>query len=184
MIVVDASVLANALADDGADGTAARARLAAAGELAAPDLVDVEAVAVLRKRWIAGDLTGDRFSDAVEDLGDLAMTRYPALPLMRRAFELRDNVTAYDATYLVVAAENESPLVTRVAWLAEPAEQEGATFTSDALDLAVEVTGGYPYFIQELGYGNRQSYFNDRDALLGRIADVFGLWDDLRGGKS
>lgn len=38
--------------------------------------------------------------------------------------------------------------------------------------------------IQELGYGNRQSYFNDRDALLGRIADVFGLWDDLRGGKS
>ena len=59
MIVVDASVLANALADDGADGTAARARLAAAGELAAPDLVDIEAVAVLRKRWIAGDLTGD-----------------------------------------------------------------------------------------------------------------------------
>ena len=38
--------------------------------------------------------------------------------------------------------------------------------------------------IQELGYGNRQSYFNDRDALLGRVADVFGLWDDLRGGKS
>lgn len=38
--------------------------------------------------------------------------------------------------------------------------------------------------IQELGYGNRQSYFNDRDALLGKVADVFGLWDDLRGGKS
>lgn len=38
--------------------------------------------------------------------------------------------------------------------------------------------------IQELGYGNRQSYFNDRDALLGKIADVFGLWDDLRGGKT
>lgn len=35
--------------------------------------------------------------------------------------------------------------------------------------------------IQELGYGNRQSYFNDRDALLGKIADVFGLWEDLRG---
>lgn len=38
--------------------------------------------------------------------------------------------------------------------------------------------------IQELGYGNRQSYFNDRDALLGKVADVFGLWDDLRGGKT
>ncbi|HMV73718.1 MAG TPA: type II toxin-antitoxin system VapC family toxin [Microthrixaceae bacterium] len=112
MIVVDASVLANALADDGADGTAARARLAAAGELAAPDLVDVEAVAVLRKRWIAGDLTGDRFSDAVEDLGDLAMTRYPALPLMRRAFELRDNVTAYDAAYVALAEQLGCTLLT------------------------------------------------------------------------
>lgn len=112
MIVVDASVLANTLADDGADGTAARARLAAAGELAAPDLVDVEAVAVLRKRWIAGDLTGDRFSDAVEDLGDLAMTRYPALPLMRRAFELRDNVTAYDAAYVALAEQLGCTLLT------------------------------------------------------------------------
>lgn len=112
MIVVDVSVLANALADDGADGTAARARLAAAGELAAPDLVDVEAVAVLRKRWIAGDLTGDRFSDAVEDLGDLAMTRYPALPLMRRAFELRDNVTAYDAAYVALAEQLGCTLLT------------------------------------------------------------------------
>lgn len=112
MIVVDASVLASALADDGADGTAARARLAAAGELAAPDLVDVEAVAVLRKRWIAGDLTGDRFSDAVEDLGDLAMTRYPALPLMRRAFELRDNVTAYDAAYVALAEQLGCTLLT------------------------------------------------------------------------
>ncbi len=36
--------------------------------------------------------------------------------------------------------------------LAEPAEQEGVIFSSDALDLAVEVTGGYPYFLQELGY--------------------------------
>lgn len=99
-------------ADDGADGTAARARLAAAGELAAPDLVDVEAVAVLRKRWIAGDLTGDRFSDAVEDLGDLAMTRYPALPLMRRAFELRDNVTAYDAAYVALAEQLGCTLLT------------------------------------------------------------------------
>lgn len=36
--------------------------------------------------------------------------------------------------------------------LADPAEEEGARFDSDALDLAVEITGGYPYFLQELGY--------------------------------
>lgn len=103
MIVVDASVLANALADDGADGTAARARLSGADDLAAPDLVDVETVAVLRKRWMGGDLSEQRFSDAVTDLGDLEMTRYPTLPLMRRAFELRDNLTAYDAAYVALA---------------------------------------------------------------------------------
>lgn len=50
MIVIDASVLANALADDEDDGRTARTELRAAGALAAPDLIDVETVAVLRKR--------------------------------------------------------------------------------------------------------------------------------------
>lgn len=112
MIVVDASVLANALADDGEDGSAARTRLVAAGELAAPDLVDVETMAVLRKRWIAGDLSDDRFSDAVDDLGDLAVTRYPMQPLIRRAFELRGNVTAYDAAYVALAEQLDCALLT------------------------------------------------------------------------
>ena len=112
MIVVDASVLANAMADDGADGTAARDRLAAAGDLAAPDPIDVETVAVLRKRWVSGDLTDARFSDAVDDLGDLAITRYPTLPLMRRAFELRDKVTTYDAAYIALAERLGCTLLT------------------------------------------------------------------------
>ena len=112
MIVVDASVLATALADDGADGGAARARLTRGDDLAAPDLVDVETVAVLRKRWLAGDLSKNRFSIAIDDLEDLDMVRYPALPLMRRAFELRDNVTAYDAVYVTLAECLDCLLVT------------------------------------------------------------------------
>ncbi len=112
MIVVDASVLANALADDGSDGAAARSRLTDAAQLAAPDLIDVETVAVLRKRWIAGDLTDQRFSDAIEDLEDLDLARYPTLPLMRRAFELRANVTAYDATYVALAERIGCTLIT------------------------------------------------------------------------
>lgn len=112
MIVVDASVLANALADDGADGAEARRRLTEAGDLAAPDLIDVEVVAVLWKRWIAGDLTDQRFSDAVGDLEDLALTRYPALALMRRAFELRANVTAYDAASVALAERLGCSLLT------------------------------------------------------------------------
>lgn len=111
MIVVDASVLANALADDGDDGAIARTRLTESG-LAAPDLIDVETVAVLRKRWISGDLTEQRFSDAIDDLEDLDLARYPTLPLMRRAFELRANVTAYDAVYVALAEQLDCTLLT------------------------------------------------------------------------
>lgn len=111
MIVVDASVLANALGDDGDDGAIARTRLTES-ELAAPDLIDVETVAVLRKRWIAGDLTAQRFSDAIDDLEDLDLARYPTLPLMRRAFELRDNLTAYDAVYVALSEQLGCTLLT------------------------------------------------------------------------
>jgi predicted nucleic acid-binding protein len=112
LIVVDASVLANALGDDEDDGHLARARLVAGAELAAPDLVDVETVSVLRRRWLAGDLSAGRFSAAIDDLEDLALARYPTLPLMRRAYELRANLTAYDAAYVALAEQLTSVLVT------------------------------------------------------------------------
>ena len=102
MIVIDASVLANVLGDDGQDGRRARKELRDA-ELTAPDLVDVETVAVLRKRWLAGTLSNQRFATAIEDLEQLALARVPALRLMRRAYELRANVTAYDACYVALA---------------------------------------------------------------------------------
>lgn len=112
MIVVDASVLANVVGDDGADGQRSRRALRAAGELSAPDLVDVETVAVLRKRWIAGTITARRFSTAIGDLETMALERYPTLPLMRRAYELRANVTAYDATYIALAEALQCELLT------------------------------------------------------------------------
>jgi predicted nucleic acid-binding protein len=103
LIVLDASVLANAIGDDGADGQRARTELRAAGELAAPDLVDVETTGVLRKRWLAGSISDQRFAVAIEDLEDLDLDRYPTLPLMRRAYELRANLAAYDAAYVALA---------------------------------------------------------------------------------
>ena len=112
MIVVDASVLANVVGDDGADGQRSRRELRAAGDLSAPDLIDVETVAVLRKRWIAGTITARRFSAAIGDLEAMALERYPTLPLMRRAYELRANVTAYDATYIALAEALQCDLLT------------------------------------------------------------------------
>jgi len=103
VIVVDASILTNALGDDEEDGDAARSELRAAGDLAAPDLVDVETVAVLRKRWLARAISDDRFDAAVTDLQRWDFERVPTLRLVRRAYELRANVTAYDAMYVALA---------------------------------------------------------------------------------
>jgi predicted nucleic acid-binding protein len=103
VIVVDASVLATVVGDDGPDGRRARTEVRAGRDLAAPDLVDVETVAVLRKRWLAGDLSDRRFAGAVEDLEDLDLDRFPTLAFMRRAYQLRGNVTPYDAAYIALA---------------------------------------------------------------------------------
>jgi predicted nucleic acid-binding protein len=70
------------------------------------------AVAVLRKRWLAGAVSKQRFAAAIDDLESLDFERYPTLPLMRRAYELRDNVTAYDATYIALAELLDCALLT------------------------------------------------------------------------
>lgn len=123
MIVVDASILANALGDDEDDGDAARTELRAAGDLAAPDLVDVETVAVLRKRWLARAISDQRFDAAVTDLQRWDFERVPTLRLVRRAYELRANITAYDAMYVALAEALGCELLTadqRLAGAAGP----------------------------------------------------------------
>lgn len=112
MIVLDASVIANAVGDDGSDGQSARRVLLAEPDASVPDLADVETVAVLRRRWLAGDLSDQRFSAAVDDLARLPFRRYPSLALMRRAYQLRANVTAYDAAYVALAEALRCELVT------------------------------------------------------------------------
>jgi predicted nucleic acid-binding protein len=117
VLVLDASVLANLVADDGADGTAAR-DLARRDRIAIPDLADGETLAVLRRRWIAGDLLDERLDAAVSDLADLPFTRVPARPLLERMAELGANLTAYDATYVALAEVLDAALVTADARLA------------------------------------------------------------------
>jgi predicted nucleic acid-binding protein len=85
---------------------------------AVPDLADVETVAVLRKRWLAGAIDDARFEAAVDDLVALPFARYPTLGLVHRAFELRANVTACDATYVALAEALGCDLATADARLA------------------------------------------------------------------
>ncbi|MGN6679227.1 MAG: type II toxin-antitoxin system VapC family toxin [Streptosporangiaceae bacterium] len=116
--MLDASVMANVVGDDSVDGRRARDEFRAAGEVSAPDLVDVETVSVLRKRWLARTITAKRFAAALRDLEDLDFDRYPTLRFMRRAYELRANITAYDATYVALAEALSCELLTGDARLA------------------------------------------------------------------
>jgi predicted nucleic acid-binding protein len=113
VIVVDASVLAPALGDDGEDGDLARARLH--GEsLTAPELIDLEVMAVWRRR-----LDDERRARlALTDLAEIPLTRCPHAPLITRCWELRHNVSPHDAAYVALAEALEVPLLTADARLA------------------------------------------------------------------
>jgi predicted nucleic acid-binding protein len=111
VLVVDASVLSVALADDGPDGDAARARLR--GErMAAPELVDLEVVSVLRRQNRAGRLDDRRAGLAMTDLAALPMHRGLHVLLLARCWELRDDLTAYDAAYVALAEALDAILLT------------------------------------------------------------------------
>ena len=104
--------MANALGDDAQAGSIARSVLRRESRIAAPSLIDVETVSVFRKRWIAGDLDAQRFQAAINDLLKLRVARYSALPFLHRTYELRGNVTPYDALYVALAESLDCPLVT------------------------------------------------------------------------
>jgi predicted nucleic acid-binding protein len=129
VLVVDASVLAVALADDGPDGDAARSRLRGQ-TLVAPGLVDLEVTSVLRGQHRAGLLDDRRASLALGDLRAIPMRRAPHLPLLRRCWELRDNLTTYDAAYVALAEALEATLLTGNRRLARAA---GPTCTVEVL---------------------------------------------------
>ena len=118
MTVVDASAVLEVLLR--APGSAAlEARLFAPGEsLHAPHLLDVEVAQVLRRYASSGEIDDERGRRALADLVEFPVERYGHEPLLDRVWQLRDNVTAYDAVYLALAEALGAPLVTRDARLA------------------------------------------------------------------
>lgn len=118
MIVVDASAILEVLLGT-PDADRVAGRLFTPGKtLHAPHLLDLEVAQVLRRYALAGDLEATRGVEALEDLADLPLTRYPHDLLLPRIWELRRNLTAYDAAYVALAEALAAPLVTRDAALA------------------------------------------------------------------
>lgn len=117
MLVVDASVIAPAVADGGVDGDLCRAAIASQ-VLLAPDLLRVEVLSVIRRHTASGGLTKAQADTAVDDLLALPITVYPTEPLLRRCWALRGSVTAYDACYVALAETLNVTLLTADAKLA------------------------------------------------------------------
>jgi predicted nucleic acid-binding protein len=118
VIVVDASALADALVDDGPGGETARAALGEDVHWAAPAHLLVEVVSVVRDRLLGGKVSLDRGTEVIGALTDLAIEWVDPATLVRRMWELRANISAYDAAYVAAAEVLGCPLVTGDARLA------------------------------------------------------------------
>jgi predicted nucleic acid-binding protein len=103
MIVVDASVLIDALLDDGPAGGSARAALALDAKWAAPPILFVETLSVTRRRMLRKEVAARRAADAVEALAGLEVTWVDPAALVPRIWALRDDVAAFDAAYVAAA---------------------------------------------------------------------------------
>ena len=114
-------MVANFLADDGEHGRRAREALRGS-ELVAPSLVDLEVIAALRGHERGGKLASPRAAQAIADLSDMPMLRFPTEPLIPRIWEMRHNCSSYDAAYVALAEAFDLPLVTADAPLAQFAE--------------------------------------------------------------
>ena len=111
MIVTDASVVITALVDETQAGYTARARLVDE-RLRAPELLDLEVASALRRRAAAGALTLELAKEAIRDLQRLPIERISHRQLLNRCWELRENVTIYDASYVALAETLGAVLVT------------------------------------------------------------------------
>jgi predicted nucleic acid-binding protein len=117
VIVIDASALVEALLE-GPGGRIAGRLLGSGEALQAPHLIDVEVAQVIRRILAEGRMDLRRAEQAILDLAEFPLARRPHTLLLPRIWELRSNLTAYDAVYIALAEALDAPLITRDARLA------------------------------------------------------------------
>jgi predicted nucleic acid-binding protein len=109
-VVIDSSALVELVVKS--ERASAVAQAVGATDMVAPDVVNPEVLAALRRLERTGELTTQRAVQALDDLMDAPVRRFSTLPLLAEAWTLRANVTAADALYVVLARLLGCPLVT------------------------------------------------------------------------
>ena len=112
MIVVDASVLTNALTDDGEVGARARTELSNDPHWVAPQHLVVEVYSAVRGRWLGHKISDQRAEQALVALTDTTLDLIETSELLPRMWDLRSSVTGYDAVYIAAAEAYDCPLIT------------------------------------------------------------------------
>ncbi|HEY3908422.1 MAG TPA: type II toxin-antitoxin system VapC family toxin [Stellaceae bacterium] len=113
MIVVDASALLEALLQTPAAAAVEERLFGDELPLHAPHLIDLEVTQVLRRYEATGRVEAARCQDALDDLQNFSLRRYQHDVLLPRVWELRHNITAYDAAYVALAEALGATLLTR-----------------------------------------------------------------------
>lgn len=119
MIVVDASAILEVLLQTPAAQRVSRLLFQAGETLHAPHLIDLEIAQVLRRYVRSAVISPERGSEALADLADFPLTRYPHSILLTRIWQMRNRLTAYDAAYVALAEALDARLVTRDRALAK-----------------------------------------------------------------
>ena len=112
ILVLDASVVVDLLLRREPYYHQIKSRIRAADWLVAPHLLDAEVTQVFRRFVLRREISVQRANEAIVDLRDLSIERYPHAPFLTRAFDLRNNLTIYDALYVALAEGLDAELLT------------------------------------------------------------------------
>lgn len=113
MIVLDASAAADVLLKIEPKASRIRERMGKSeGNFHVPHFFEIEVLNTLRRHFLSGDLSEEREAEALEDFSTMHLARHPHTPFIERIWELKENITAYDAAYIALAETLDAPLIT------------------------------------------------------------------------